>query len=176
MVSREMYQWAFGYLTRFAATSETGNPFSPSLMAGAKISPIVTFALPNLSWVSTQPAAAPGTVTAWALLKGMCPSSPSPTSLRILSRVHLAPERPEPFIARTSFFSASQKRMNMSPPIPVEQGSVMFRPAAGPLSQHVYMPSPGSTAYRQLPQHPGVESAMSSWLMTFNLQRHFRRP
>jgi hypothetical protein len=53
-----------GIMTMFEEISETGNPISANSMAGAKICSIVNFPLPNLSMVSTQPAAAPGTVTA----------------------------------------------------------------------------------------------------------------
>lgn len=72
-------------------------------MAGARICSIDTFPLPNRSTVSTHPAAAPGTVTAWTLAMGILPASPSgtPRSARIVSSVHLAPERPEPFMADT---------------------------------------------------------------------------
>lgn len=64
---------------------------------------MLSFPLPNRSTVSTHPAAAPGTVAAWALLMGISPTSPSgiPRLLRTASSVHLPPARPEPLSADT---------------------------------------------------------------------------
>ncbi len=64
---------------------------------------MLSLPLPKRSTVSTQPAAAPGTVAAWTLFMGISPtlSSGSPRLLRTASSVHLPPARPEPFRADT---------------------------------------------------------------------------
>ncbi len=89
--------------TKKAASSDTGNPFSPSSMAGARICARDSLPLPKRSTVSTHPAAAPGTVAAWTLLMGISPATPSasPSSRRTASSVHLPPDRPDPFSADT---------------------------------------------------------------------------
>jgi hypothetical protein len=79
-------------------------------MAGARICASVSLPLPKRSTVSTQPAAAPGTVTACTELMGMvAPVAPSgrPRSCRMRSSVQAAPERPEPLSADTDPVAAS---------------------------------------------------------------------
>lgn len=95
--------------TKVDESSDTGNPSSPYSMAGVRICSKVSFPLPNLSTASTQPAAAPGTVTACTLVIGMLPVTPSGIlrSLRIVSSVTFPPERPEPFMACTFLALAS---------------------------------------------------------------------
>lgn len=90
-----------GIRTEYAITSDTGKPFSPSSMAGAKICSMLSLPLPKRSTASHQPAAAPGTVTACTLVSGIEPGAPSasPSECRMVSSVHLAPARPDPFMA-----------------------------------------------------------------------------
>jgi len=118
--------------THVADSSLTGKPSSPSSIAGVRICSRLNFPLPNLSIASTHPAAAPGTVTASALRGGILPLAEGamPSSLLTCSRVVFFGLRPEPLRACTFFVLASKNRQNMSPPIPVEDGSVMFNAAA----------------------------------------------
>ncbi len=78
-------------------------------MAGARICSSVSLPLPKRSTVSTQPAGAPGTVTACTLSMGILPAGPepSPRSARMVSSVHLRPARPDPFMADTLPVEAS---------------------------------------------------------------------
>ena len=114
---------------------------------------MLTLPLPNFSTLSTHPAAAPGTVAAIASSPGILPCSPGfkPSCLRTRSKLELFAARPEPLRACTFLVLALKKRQNMSPPIPVEDGSVMFRAAAAETDQWCRCIQADCRAY-QLPQ------------------------
>src|ERR1700761_8908347 len=119
-------------LTKKDDTSDTGKPSSASLIAGARICASDTLPLPNLSTQSTQPAAAPGTVTEWTLVVGMFPIVPSAMPRAFLNCLssRFALLRPEPFNDRILLVFESKNRQNISPPMPVEEGSVTLSAAA----------------------------------------------
>lgn len=106
-----------------------GGPDSASSMAGCRTSDRVSLPPPQRVTTSSHTAAAPGTTTQSASVEGTI-SVPTWPRERRRSNVKACGLDPPPCTAVTFLVSASNKRANASPPMPVLVGSHTLSAAA----------------------------------------------